>query len=417
MFKRFWWVFLITLITGPILGLLTAGVITYIQPKIYESTTTLQVRPAYRAGEISSASGTPEGFSTTFFPTEFEVIKAQKTLDAVIDRLDLCNRWALDRDSARSTLANSIQTENIRGTDLIEIRVRFTNPDDAQMIAKELAAAYSERRRKLEAARTEQALEELRDAVQTQEKTVEEKREVLTTIIRDQSITYPEDPSKALANSLERKIEYENQIENLLKYDGDQLMTYAAGLQLPENIIRTLHPQYLEAKRNLDALELAGLGDSHPNIKQQRELIEGMRKDLDEGVVALRETLRAQLELATEQKARLEKEMKARSGSNSSSKAPSFDEAKAEFETAQRLLEKLKIKLVGEKMQRRITGSPIIIHAEPIVSRAPISPKVGLNLAIGLLAGLITGLLVPFLAIPMLHKLLPPPGTEKQAAS
>jgi polysaccharide biosynthesis transport protein len=44
----------------------------------------------------------------------------------------------------------------------------------------------------------------------------------------------------------------------LLKYDSDQLMVYAPALNLPDNIIRNLYPQYLEAKRQLDGLKISG---------------------------------------------------------------------------------------------------------------------------------------------------------------
>jgi capsular exopolysaccharide synthesis family protein len=313
-------------------------------------------------------------------------------------------------------LASIIDAQNIRGTDLIEITVRASSAQDARMIAERVSEAYRSRRTKLESQRTDQALAELRDAVQKQEDSVEDKRKTLTTIIRSQGLIYQgyapglgreggftgEEESEMAARSYtqlaEQKVLLESQIETLLKYDGDQLMTYASGLDLPENIIRTLHPQYLEGKRNLDALTLGGLGERHPNVKQQREMVEGMRRDLDEGVVALRETLRAQLELATEQLARLKvtKEKTKATAIDEGLGRHGFDDAKNDFETSQRLLEQLKIKLVGEEMQQRITENPIIVHAEPFESQSAVSPNIPLNLALGAVVGLIFGVGIAF---------------------
>jgi polysaccharide biosynthesis transport protein len=401
-----------------LLVFMTALVITYVMPKKYESSTTLQVRPRTHSMEVFQGVVNRDlsGMSATFFPTEFEVIKAQKTLDIVIDDLELMNRWGLDRESVRAKLASVIDAQNIRGTDLIEIRVRASSAQDARMIAERVSEAYRSRRTKLEGQRTEQALAELRDAVQKQEDTVEDKRKTLTTIIRNQELIYrglnnqggregglsSDDEARMAALSFaelsEQKIMLDSQIETLLKYDGDQLMTYASGLQLPENIIRVLHPQYLEAKRTLDALKLGGLGERHPNVKQQKEIVEGMRRDLDEGVVALRETLKAQLELATEQLARLKEQMdeKKVKAVQQGIGLHGFDDAKAEFETSQRLLEQLKIKLVAEEMQRRITENPIIIHAEPFESQGAVSPNIPLNLALGAVVGLIFGVGIAF---------------------
>ncbi|MEM1086016.1 MAG: polysaccharide biosynthesis tyrosine autokinase [Verrucomicrobiota bacterium] len=401
-----------------LLVFMTALVITYVMPKKYESRTVLQVRPTTPPVEVfqgvvthNRASQTP-----TFFPTEFEVIRAQKTLDIVIDDLELMNRWGMDRESVRKKLAGIIDAQNIRGTDLIEIRVRTSSAQDARMVAERVSEAYRSRRTTLERQRTETALAELRDAVQNQEDVVEDKRKTLTNIIRQQGLIYMglgarfgqeggftgEEAADMAARSFmqltEQKIMLEGQIETLLKYDGDQLMTYAAGLNLPENIIRSLHPQYLEAKRTLDALKLGGLGQRHPNVKQQVEIVEGMRRDLDEGVVALRETLRAQLELSEEQLLRL-KEEKDRTKDEAVTESigrHGFDDAKSEFETAQRLLEQLRIKLVGEEMQQRISENPIIVHEEPYESQGAVSPNIQLNLALGAIVGLIFGVGIAF---------------------
>jgi hypothetical protein len=109
-------------------------------------------------------------------------------------------------------------------------------------------------------------------------------------------------------NLLEQeKRKLESQIGDLLKYDNDQLMVYAAGLDLPDNIIRNLYPQYLEAKRQLDGLRINGCGAKHPSVMQAVDQIENMKRQLDEGVVNFRATLTAQLDLATDRLKSVEK--------------------------------------------------------------------------------------------------------------
>ncbi|MFC7339301.1 GumC family protein [Haloferula chungangensis] len=409
MLKRYWQLFPLTITLCPLLGLLAVGILTLLQPKVYEATTVLQVRHYARPIDTPPSLGVPKGFSPTIWcPTEFEVVKSQETLDIVIDELDLLTRWNVDRDIARRRLSENIHAQKIRESDLIEIRVHAASPEQAQNIAVTLTEVYRARRTKLETQRTEQAIAELRDAVKKQEATVEDKRKTLTTIIRNQELLLhhiqPSKTKSAYSELLEQKVLLESQIETLLKYDGDQLMTYAAGLQLPENIIRTLHPQYLEAKRTLTSLQLAGLGDAHPSVTQQKEKVDGMRRDLDEGIIALRETLRAQLELSKSKSAELESKLGRQIGTGYGIGLHGFDDAKAEFETAQRLLEQLKIKLIAEEMQRRITESPIIIHAEPTLPEKPVYPQFLRNLTIGLLSGIALGIISPLLFSPVLMR-------------
>ncbi|BCX48889.1 hypothetical protein HAHE_27970 [Haloferula helveola] len=398
-----------------LLVFMTALVITYVMPKKYESSATIQVRPNIASVQVipGMVSRDPTAGSATFFPTEFEVIKSQKTLDIVIDKLDLINHWGRDRESVRGTLQGIIGAQNIRGTDLIEIRVRTSNSADARMIADAVSDAYRERRTELENARSDQAMSELREAVRSQEDLVEEKRKVLTQLIRNEKVIYTRggngnegytetdearDAAMQYAKLESERIKLESQIDTLLRYDGDQLITYAAGLQLPENIIRTLHPQWLDAKRQLAALQSSGLGERHPTVLQQKKMIEGLDSDLDKGVVALRETLRAQLELTKEQAERLKvkKDEEEEEAITDGIARHSFDDAKADFETAQDLLEKLKVKLISEEMQRRISEDPVIVHADPVESQAPVSPNVKLNLALGAVVGLVFGVGIAF---------------------
>ena len=401
-----------------LLVFMTALVITYVTPKKYQSTATMQVRPRVASVEVlpGVVSGSAGGMTQSFFPTEFEVIKSQKTLDLVIDDLNLTNHWGKDRETVRRTLRGIIDAQNIRGTDLIEVRVRAGSASDARMIAERVSTAYRMRRTELENQRSDQALVELRDAVLAQEDLVEEKRKVLTQLIRNEKVMYtpsgsgmgqlggytPEqeaqDAARRYADLEAEKIKLESQIETLLRYDGDQLMTYAAGLNLPENIIKSLHPQFLEAKRQLDALSLGGLGENHPNVKQQKEILAGLRRDLDQGVVALRETLLAQLELIKEQARRLkiESDEQEEEAITSGIARHSFEDARTDFETSQRLLEQLKVKQIGEEMQRRISEDPIIVHADPVESQVPVSPNVKLNLALGAVVGLVFGVGIAF---------------------
>ena len=103
-------------------------------------------------------------------------------------------------------------------------------------------------------------------------------------------------------NQLEQeKMQLESQINSLLKYDSDQLMVYAAGLNLPDNIIKNLlSPVSTRRNASLEALKINGLGDRHPTVLAAMDQIENMKRQLDEGVVNLRATLQAQLDLATD---------------------------------------------------------------------------------------------------------------------
>jgi polysaccharide biosynthesis transport protein len=402
-----------------LLVFMTALVITYVMPKRYESKAVVQVRPK-GVGTVLMP-GTAENrnqaeMGTLFFPTEFEVIRAQKTLDSAIEDLDLVNKWNSDPESVRSTLRGIVDAQNIRGTALIEIRVRYNDPKDAQMIAKAVSEAYRERRTAQQSEYASQALEQLSKAVVQQKDLVEDKRKLLSQIIRQEGIIYQgdknefqgaqgfdaADEAESAAREYDRldreKIQLESQIETLLKYDGQQLMTYAAGLSLPDNVIPVLLPQYQERKREFESAKSSGLGERHPKMVSLATNLEAMEQDLVEAVANLRETLKAKLELSKEQLERLKSRRDLTKGEavDRGLANHTFIDAKNDFETAQRLLESLQVKEIAEKMQNKVIEEPIIIHEEPVVSQVPVSPNVTLNLALGAVVGLVFGIGVAF---------------------
>lgn len=401
-----------------LLVFMTALVITYVMPKRYESKAVVQVRPK-GVGTVLIPGGDNRfqaEMGPTFFPTEFEVIRAQKTLDSAIEDLDLVNKWNSDPESVRRTLRGIVDAQNIRGTALIEIRVRYNDPKDAQMIAKAVSEAYRERRTTQQSEYATQALEQLSRAVVAQKDAVEDKRKLLSQIIRQEGIIYHGDTSlgggsrgygeaeeaesaaKAYDQLEQDKIALESQIETLLKYDGPQLMTYASGLSLPDNVIPVLLPQFQAAEREYQSMKASGYGELHPKMVQLSTNLKEMEQDLVEAVANLRETLKAKLELSKEQLSRLKTRMDATidDAIKQGIANQTFIDAKNDFETAQRLLETLQVKEISEKMQTKITEEPIIIHEEPVVSQVPVSPNVTLNLALGAVVGMVFGIGVAF---------------------
>ncbi len=208
-------------------------------------------------------------------------------------------------------------------------------------------------------------LKKLRDEIRAQEEKVEDRWKVLSTIIRTKGIVYmdgtpPQSGSTVGAgrsalqefHQLEHElIRLESQIACLLKYDSDQLMVYAAGLDLPNNAIREIYPKYLESNRNLEALKINGLGDTHPTVLAAKDELENFRKLLDEEVVKLRSTLNAQLEPAKDRLKSAkppEDEIRAEAIQRGLD-AQDYVDAKRDFETDQELLQQLKLKLIEEQ--------------------------------------------------------------------
>ncbi len=402
-----------------LLVFMTAAVITYVMPKKYESEATIEVKPRSIGmspfGDQMGASFGANRMTPQFFGTEFEKIKSSNALSKVVENLELVNKWGVDKETAIRILKGIVNTQNIRGTDLISIRVRHVNKEDARDVTAEVARAYKTYRTEIESREAEKGLYELKKAVRDQEDKVEERRKLLAMIVRTKGIIYHGqdsyygqsgvDDDQGARKSLETydqllrdKMQLESQINSLLKYDSDQLMVYAAGLDLPDNIIRNLHPLYLEAKRHLEDLKIKGLGDNHPTVKAAVNQIAAMKHQLDEGVVNLRATLKAKSDIAGESLKSVEvmKNETREEAIKRGLDAQDYVDAKREFETDQQLLQSMKLKQINETITKQMTEDSIVVHEEPQISQSPVSPNVTLNLVLGAVVGLIFGVGIAF---------------------
>lgn len=411
--KNRYGVILLTLL----LVFMTASVITYVMPKKYESYATIEVKPPERTQALGNMAGVNTGpiMTPQFFGTEFEKIKSRNSLSRVVERLDLVNKWGMDQNTALRVLRGIVNTQNIRGTDLISITVRHTKKEDARDVTAEVARAYKDYRTDLEGQSLEKTINELKKAVREQEDKVEERRKVLTTISRTKDIAYYGERGMGNEGAMEQaqgaayamqeynrlegeKVQLETQIESLLKYDSEQLLIYASGLDLPDNIIKSLYPQYLELKRQIDGLKASGLGDRHPTIQTNQRVFESMKNQLNEGVVNLRTRLQGQLETAKERLIKVEQMRDDRKLENLERSIDTQDyvDAKRSFETDQALLEQMKLSLVREEITAKSVPDSIIVHDDPVISDFPVSPNVTLNLVLGAVVGLIFGVGIAF---------------------
>ena len=191
MLKRWWWVFLVMAGIGPLLGLLTAAVIIYVMPKQYESNARIEVM---RGQWNSHAAMTPQ-----VLKTECETIRSHRLLGKVIENLDLTNTWGMDRESTLKTLDSIVTTAQVKGADLIVIRVRHTDKEEARDIAAEVVRSYKDYREEIENREVERVAAPFKKAIMAQEAEVEARRKRLAEVVSSRSSGGAEDADGGVA--------------------------------------------------------------------------------------------------------------------------------------------------------------------------------------------------------------------------
>ena len=124
MSRRWWWVFPMMVPVSVILALMAGTIFNYVIPKKFEALATVRFRTIEGAPLPSGSTVTP-----------MVRIQSIQSLMEVSKRLDLPNRWMLKEHEVIPVLKSLIAVQLIRGTDLVTIKVRHTNPQDAVDVA------------------------------------------------------------------------------------------------------------------------------------------------------------------------------------------------------------------------------------------------------------------------------------------
>ena len=197
-----------------------------------------------------------------------------------------------------------------------EYQVDLLRQLHAKLAEEEITLKTSEKpQTDAERAAFERGMAELKRTIRSQEETVEQERQLLAQIVRARGMIYSGRDSDHRAaggapgrdalsdlNHLEHQVaQLRKTTETLLRYHGDELIAFAAGLDMAEGPVRTLHPRYVAMKAELAGLKNKGLGHEHPLMIAKNKELEAIRKQLEAGIVAFRDNLQAKL-LMTEAK-------------------------------------------------------------------------------------------------------------------
>src|SRR6266550_8711917 len=110
-----------------LLVLITAAVVTYFQPRLFQSSVFIEVRSTAENPRIFS-TGDPNVpiHDPQLAPTVFQVIQRTGILYPVVEELKLQEKWGRDgshisREQAYQILRGKLDVEEVRNTDLLQI--------------------------------------------------------------------------------------------------------------------------------------------------------------------------------------------------------------------------------------------------------------------------------------------------------
>ena len=403
-----------------LLVLITAAVVTYFQPREFQSSVFIEVRSTaqnvrlFGGGDPNAPVHDPQ-----LAPTVYQIIQRTGILYPVIEDLKLQDKWAKDgqrpsREQAYNRLRSKLDVDEVRNTDLLQISVYSTDPQEAADIANKIVAVYQDKRVEEEKEILNRAVGSMNEEVAKQQKKVDDAAAEVTRIREAEGIIdlNPEGTEDAqtpvntivmeqekLVNEAETRVSALGmQLQQIERLKGEDLMRMMPTLNIQDPTIQKILPNYQDAVAQEALMLNSGLGENHPKVKALRATKEVFTKQLEEQVTIIRSALEnnrntAQTTLVELRRRLDELNQRQLSAKNTSA---NYTRAKNNYIKERALLDGVRMRTQTQTMELAMPRMAVSVRqiAEPPSYAA--RPRVSLNLALGALVGLVVGLGLAF---------------------
>ncbi|MEP7013915.1 MAG: polysaccharide biosynthesis tyrosine autokinase [Verrucomicrobiota bacterium] len=402
-----------------LLVLMTAAIVTYFQPREYQSSVFIEVKSTAENPRIFGGDSNQPIHDPQLAPTVFQVIKRTSILYPVIDELKLQDKWAktgprLPREACFGMLRNRVQVEEVRNTDLLQISVFDQDPQEAADIANKIVSVYQDKRVEEEKQIMNRAVGTMNDQVTKQQKKVDDAA-VDVGRIRDEEHIIDLNPegtedAQTPLNSMVLKQEGEvneaetkaatlkTQLQQIETLKGEDLMRMLPTLAIQDPTILKILPTYQEAVAMEAQLLNGGLSENHPRVKALRATKAVYLRQLEEQVAIVRSALSKNLKTAETTQEALQKRLTEinQKQLNSKNLSANYARAKNSYIKEKLLLDSVRMRAQTQTMELAMPRVAISVKEPAEAPTRAARPRVGLNLMLGGLVGLVVGLALAF---------------------
>lgn len=397
-----------------LLVVITAGVGTYLTPRQYASSVTMQVKEDNKMHIFNGESG--ERSDPRFATTQFQIIQRKEILYPVIDAMKLMQKWELrSKDTAYGMLRSMMTVSEIRNTDLIQISVLDKDRQEAADLANTIAVEYQKKRIDEQQSWVARSLVQLEDEVTKQRNKTEELHSQMVKIRQDSGIVDVGDDNteqqkgtkdivlmnvESQVNDMRIKVAtLRSKQQQIQAMTDDQIMRSLKTFEMDDATIAQILPEYQAAVSEEARMLASGLGSNHPSVQSLRAKKEVYASQLNDEIVNLRKSLSANLEISQKSLEAMELKLTEARANQLTDKnnAIGYQEAKNEYLKAKRILESAEARYSTEAMQRAMPQSPATIWEKAEVSDYPAKPRVGQNMMIAVAVGIALGIGLAFL--------------------
>ena len=408
-----------------LLVVITATLVTFILPESYSSTARIKIERD--APDISGMMerGGSSPYDPYFMQTEFELIQSELILGKVIEDLNLNTEWGkkyangehLKTSETIAMLKARMELRFVRNTSLIEIRVLNEKPDEAARIANAVAEAYKAHRLEQRMQLSEGGIEALQARFTEQEEKVKKAQEAVDDLrvklnISD-AMASGEGPSPLMTGDTLRKLE-SLRIESKAEFDrqstlldglktvgkdrGPEGLAQAIPSATADSLLSSLLEQLTVVEQTQVRLDKE-LGPENVEVMKCKAMADDLHKKVKlrvEGIIVGLDTRVQSLKISLDSFESQVAQAKTNDVAEANRTRPYF-EAKRTLEGLQHFSQILDMKIASEKIDVKLPKTMMVeIVDRAVASVRPARPNKPLNIALGIIIGLVVGVGLAF---------------------
>jgi succinoglycan biosynthesis transport protein ExoP len=404
-----------------LLVVITATLVTFILPESFSSKTRIKIdRDVTDIQGIQQETRMSMGYDPFFIQTEFEAIQSEVILGKVIETLDLNNVWGakigagkLKTTDTIGMLKGRMKLSPVRNTSLIEIEVFSEDKFEAAKIANAIAETYKNYRMEERTRLSKGGIKALQESYQEQQEKVRKKQKEVDSLREDLKINDAEangnGPVLLMEGETLRKIKGMS-IEGEVRLLSLQASVNKLKALKPEELRQVL-PRSRQDTRLTELLSQLGLAEQsmlnvqkdfspeHPNYQKVKAQLDKLRSDVDQNVAGIMTAIDVEVTMAQAQVEGLNKSVEdaMKLDIDKAQKSRPYFDAKRELEDLLGLGRILNMKLSSEKIDLSLPKTTMVeIMDTAQVGAKPVRPNKPLNIALGIIIGLVVGVGLAF---------------------
>lgn len=405
-------------------AILSAGILSYILPSIYESTTVFFVSEKPDTLTFLSPASSQEIKRTPLMPVHNE--EQQAVYIGLLESRDLMRKVSQKTGKSYSSLKKDVDFR-INNKYLIELYSRDENPEVAAEVANTYVDVFNDTIDSFASGPTSQKRIMMEKEIKNNERRLKDSENALRMFQEKNNLT---SISTEIDNLADRKIDLQTEIEkshtalseiNTKIAKLEEFLTKEADLYISSSLIdsnlyiRNLRNQLSDTEAAIAALKI-DYQDSHPEIRKRRAQYNEIKKEIESEIRKIvmsegkdpnsfHEKLRQQLITSLVEKQAIEAKIKGLKEEKKNLDVqivslPSLGIKTGELEQSVSLYKKthdnLYLQLEEIKAQEKRKMQNVIIVSSALLPGHPVYPNVPLNIIVAILLGLITGIFYCF---------------------